>query len=125
MGTGDRTGDRQAVFEALTSALQQLHGGVHARDVATALFRHATGSTALVGLTEGGDRAVFYAADAHTLTSVPLDAHGLDLPRAERLRDRSNDPTAWVVARGDGIDWVHPRYRWVLDGEAGTWTARP
>lgn len=119
MGTDDRTVDRQAVFEALTRALHAQYGGVHARDMATAVFRHARGSKALVGVESGGERAVFYEANARSLTAVPLDEHGLDHARAESLRNGLDDPTAWVDARGDELEWVHPRYRWVLgDGRA-------
>lgn len=114
MGTDDRTADRQAVFEALTRALHELHGGVHARDMAAAVFRHARGSKALVGIVEGGRQAVFYEANARSLTAVPLDGQGLDRARAESLRTGLDDPTAWVAARRDALDWVHPRYRWVL-----------
>lgn len=46
MATDERASDRdrQAVFADLAGAIQQLRGGVHARDMAAAVFRHATGS---------------------------------------------------------------------------------
>jgi hypothetical protein len=123
MATDDaeRDVDRQAVFADLTSTVQQLRGGVHARDMASAVFRHARGSTALVGLDDGGERAVFYETNARTLVAVPLDEHGLDHAGAERRWNRLGDPTAWVDARGDDLDWVHPRYRWVMDADASAW----
>jgi len=122
MGT-DRTagGDRQAVFAELTSTLQALRGGVHARDMAAAVFRHATGATALVGLEGDGERAVFYEGNARTLTAIPLDAHGLDHTGTELLWNRLSDPTGWVDARGDDLAWVHPRYRWVLAADVSAW----
>lgn len=125
MATDDRSPevDRQAVYAELTGALQQLRGGVHARDMAAAVFRHATGSTALVGLLAGGERAVFYESNARTLVAVPLDEHGLDHAAVERLWNRLSDPTAWVDARGGDLAWVHPRYRWVLGTDVAAWEA--
>jgi hypothetical protein len=117
--------DRQAVYADLASTLQRLRDGVHARDMAADVFRHATGSTALVGLTDGGERAVFYEANARTLVAVPLDEHGLDRPDTERLWNRLSDPTGWVDARGGDLAWVHPRYRWVRDADASAWEAQP
>lgn len=116
MATDDRSPevDRQAVYAELTGVLQRLRGGVHARDMAAAVFRHATGSTALVGLLDGGERVVFYESNARTLVAVTLDEHGLHHADAERLWNRLSDPTAWVDARGEDLAWAHPRYRWVL-----------
>jgi hypothetical protein len=123
MATDDTTPevDRQAVFAELTGELQRRHGGVHARDMAAAVFRHARGGTALVGLEDGGETVLFYGAHARTLAAVPLDEHGLDHADAERRWNRLGDPTAWVDARGGDLDWVHPRYRWVLDADATAW----
>lgn len=123
MGTDDRrTGaDRQAVFADLASAVQTVRGGDHAHETAAAVFRYATGPTTLVALAGGCERAVFYDANAHTLTAVPLDEHGLDHGGAEQLWNRLSDPTTWVDAREDDLDWVHPRYRRVLDGDPTAW----
>lgn len=123
MATDDGTPevDRQRVYAELTGVLQQVRGGVHARDMAAAVFRHATGSTALVGLEADGERAVFYESNARTLVAVPLDAHGLDHADAEGLWNRLADPTGWVDARGEDLAWVHPRYRWVRSADAAAW----
>ena len=104
-------------FAELSAAVQRLRGGAHAREMATAAFRHARGATALVGLSTGGESAVFYEGNARTVVAIPLDEHGLDHDRTERLCDRLRDPSAWVDARGAELAWVAPRYRWVLDGE--------
>lgn len=126
MATGDSTPevDRQAVYADLASTLQALHGGVHARDMARAIFRHATGANTLVGLGEDGERAVFYQANARTLVAVPLDEHGLHHDDSERLWNRLTDPTGWIDAHGETLAWVHPRYRWVLDADVSAWEAR-
>lgn len=100
---------RQAVFEDLTATLQTLRGGVHAADMAAALLRYAGGSTALVALVDGGQRAVCYCANARTLAAVPFDRHGVDPDDADRARRSLRDPTTWVDAADP--DWVHPRYR--------------
>lgn len=118
MGTDRTTGsDRQAAFAEFSAAVQRLRGGAHAREMAAAAFRHARGATTLVGLSADAERAVFYEGNAKTVVAMPLDEYGLDHAGAERLCDRLRDPTAWVDARGDGMAWVAPRYRWVLDGE--------
>ena len=128
MGTDDRRpeSDRQAAFTDLASTVQVTRGGVHAREMAAAVFRHTTGSTTLVGLIDGCERAVFYDADARALTAVPLDEYGLHRADAERLWNRLSDPATWVDAHANDLEWVHPRYRWVLDADATVWhTRRP
>lgn len=121
MGTDRTTAtDRQAAFAELAAAVQRVRGGAHAREMAAATFRHARGATALVGLSAGGERAVFYEGNARTVVAVPLDAHGLNHADAERICNRLRDPTAWVDARGGEMAWVAPRYRWVLDGARGS-----
>lgn len=123
MGTDDRrtASDRQAVFVDLASTIQTDRGGDHAREMAAAVFRHATGPTTVVGLVDGCEHVVFYDANTHSLTAVPVDEHGLDRSAGERLLHRLSDPTTWVDARANDIDWAHPRYRWVLDGNAAVW----
>lgn len=113
--------DRQSAFADFASTIQAVRGGDHAREMAVAVFQYATGRTALVGLVDDCERAVFYEGDAHALTAVPLDEHGLDHGAGERLWNRLSDPTTWVDARGDDLDWIHPRYRWVLAGDASVW----
>ncbi|MEF8773833.1 MAG: hypothetical protein V5A23_02220 [Halobacteriales archaeon] len=122
MGTDDRAAtDRQRVYEELASTLQTLRGGAHAGRMATALLRHARGATALVALVDGGDRAVFYTANARTLAAVPFDRHGVDADDAGRAWRSLGDPTTWVDAADP--DWVHPRYRGVrANGPTGTRT---
>lgn len=112
--------DRKAAFAELAAAVQRCRGGAHAQEMAAAAFRHARGATVLLGLSAGGERAVFYEGNARTVVAVPLDDHGLDHAAAERLCDHLRDPTAWVDARGSEMAWVAPRYRWVLAGTGGS-----
>lgn len=113
MGTDDRppTVDRRAVFADLASAIRSSRGGGHAREMATALFRYAAEGATLVALDGGGERAVFYDPNARTLTAIPFDEHGPDHPAAEQVLTRLSDPAAWIDARGDDLEWIHPRYR--------------
>lgn len=112
-GLGNAAADRQTVYEELTGALQELRGGVHAPDMARSLFRHARGSTDLVGLADGGERAVFY--DARVVRAVPFDRHGLVFDGREQVWRGIGGPTAWVVGHSGLLAWVHPEYRWVLE----------
>lgn len=113
----DACTDRQAVFERLAATLQTLRDGTHGDDMAAALLRHASGSTALVALVDGGRRAAVYSANARTLATVPFDRHGVDAADAETVWRSLRDPSAWVETADP--DWVHPRYRRDRTGERG------
>lgn len=54
---------------------------------------------------------------AQTLLAYLFDRDGLDESNAEPLWQRLGDPVAWIDAHSEGVNWVHPRYRWVLDLE--------
>lgn len=66
-----------------------------------------------MALVDDGEGAVFYHPAAHTLLSYPFDTSGLDESNVETLWRRLGDPATWIDSHSEGVDWVHPRYRWV------------
>lgn len=122
-GVGDSPEvDRQELFEDLFDALAEFRTGDHLGTMAQRLLRKDR-KIELVALVEGGERAVIYHPREHKLVAYPFDAGGVDDSDGETLWGRLGDPTAWVDANVERVDWVHPRYRWILDldGEQTTW----
>ena len=115
--------DRQLLFEDLTDTLTDLRSGRTAATLAQLLVREDY-STDLVALVDDGGRAVFHHPAAHTLLSYPFDTSGLDESNAETLWRRFGDTATWSDAHSEGVDWVHPRYQWVLDldAEQSSWS---
>lgn len=113
--------DPQSVYEDLASGLRALLAGDRAAAAARALFRHTGDGRELVGVVGGGERAVFYDRDARALVAVPFDRHGVEADAAERLWGPVGDPATWVDANAGTVDWVHPRHRWVLADDRGSW----
>lgn len=109
--------DRQAVFEDLYDALAELRSGAHLGAMAQRLLREG----GLVALVEGGERAVFYRPESLSIVVCGFDVGGVEA--GETLWRRAGDPAAWVDANRERVDWVHPRFRWVLelDGEQSAW----
>ena len=119
--TGDSSDvDRQALFEDLYDALAELRTGAHLGPMAQRLLRE----DGLVALVDGGERAVFYRLDSFSVVACSFGAGGAEVGDGKVLWRRVCDPAAWVDANVDRVDWVHPRYRWILDldGERTTWT---
>lgn len=114
--------DRQHLFEELVDVLIELRSGRTAPTLAQVLVR-ADYDGDLVALVAGGDRAVFFRPGGRVLVSYPFDAGGVDECNSETLWRRVGDPAAWVDAHCEAVDWVHPRYRWVLElgAEESSW----
>jgi hypothetical protein len=110
--------ETRGLYRELTRALSELRPGEPTSDLAAHLVRRDFRAE-LVALTSYGERAVYFRPLAQTLSAVPFDADGLDDDRARTEWDYVDDPTSWVDAYRDDLDWVHPRYRWVLDSEPG------
>jgi hypothetical protein len=110
--------ETRGLYRELTRALSELRPGERAGDLAAHLVRRDFGAE-LVALTGYGERAVYFRPLAQTLTAVPFHANGFDDDRARTEWDYVDDPAAWVDAYRDDLDWVHPRYRWVLDADPG------
>lgn len=111
---------RQVLFVDLYDELAMHRRGEHPRRLATALVRREQAGPQLVGLTDGYERAVFYASASRTLAAYRFDAHGVRESGETLWRDLS-DPASWVDAHADRLDWLHPRIRWVLEGDRDCW----
>lgn len=114
--------DRQELFEDLFDALAELRSGDHLGTMAQRLLR-TDQDRELIALVEGGERAVFYRPRSNSLVACPFDVSGVEEGGNDVLWGQLGDPTAWVDANVERVDWVHPRYPWILDldGEQTTW----
>jgi hypothetical protein len=110
------TPERRDVFEELFIELSELRGGEFVAEVATDLIRHERGGRTLVGLDEDGDRAIFHDGRARTLRAVPVEDTGLSRALGETLHRDLQAVEAWVRRHGDGLEWIHPRYRTTMSG---------
>ena len=111
--------DRQALFEDLYDALVEFRSGAHLGTMAQRLLREGE----LVALVETGERAVFYWPNSFAVVACSFGAGEVEMGDGKVLWRRVCDPAAWVDANAESVDWVHPRYRWILDldGEQTTW----
>lgn len=117
--------DRTRVHADLFDAIAEHHPTEQARRMAGHVLRATREDNRLVALRDGCGEAVYFDADARVLRAVPVDKHGTRDDEAERVWRRLGDPGSWVDAAGPGLDWVHPRFRWVLTLEDATvWTYR-
>jgi hypothetical protein len=114
--------DKQELFEDLFDALAELRTGDHLGLMAQRLLG-TDREYELVAFVDGGERVVFYRPRSYSLVAYPFDVGGVDESGGEVLWERVCDSTAWVDANVERVDWVHPRYRWILDldKEQMTW----
>ncbi len=108
-GRAFRPVDRTSVYRDLFVALADARRGDHAEKMALALQRYEQGTRELVGLTRGGDRALYCNTEAKTLVSVAFDKHGVSAVD-DTLARGVRDAAAWVEAVAPDLAWVHPRY---------------
>jgi hypothetical protein len=90
--------------------LQIRRSGVHSAKMAENLFRSEEGRD-LIGIGHEAERAIYYETASRSLVAVRFDKHGVYTSKQKLLQREIDDPTAWVEAYGDGLVWVHPRYR--------------
>lgn len=107
-----------ALYGELRTALVRLRGDAGADAMARHLVRRDF-RRELVALVDRGTRAAYYDPLARRIRVLPFDETGLDDRAGEASWRSVEDPASWVDARRDDLDWVHGRYRWVLDLPAG------
>lgn len=107
-----------ALFGELRTALVRLRGDHGADAMARHLVRRDFRQE-LVAILDDGRRAAYYDPLARRIDVLPFDETGLDDDAAEVPWRSVEDPASWVDARRGDLDWVHARYRWVLDLPAG------
>lgn len=98
-------------FVALVEALEESPRDVRPGRAARALVRLESSGHQLVGLLEGGARAVVYNNASRSLVALPFDDRGVSVAAEETLRSRLDAPGSWVDAYRTELSWVHPRYR--------------
>jgi len=101
---------RREVFVNLAEEFQLRRSGVHSAKMAEKLFRFEEGRD-LVGIGHEAKRAIYYETASRSLVAVQFDKHGVYAGEQELLQRELDGPAAWVDAYGDGLVWVHPRYR--------------
>lgn len=102
---------RQLVFESLFRELSQSRRGVHIDKMAQALLREETDRKHLVGILQGGEKAVFYQDDRREIVAIPFDKHGTQNRFAESLWRRESSETVWEHKIREQLMWLHPNYR--------------
>jgi hypothetical protein len=124
MGTEHRTPptDTNELYDDLYTKLCEARSGVHQSKMAQALLREDRNGSHLVALVDDCERAVLFTLASKTLEAVPFDKHGTDENESEVLWRRLGDPRSWVDAYADGLEWVHPHYRWACELPDRTWS---
>lgn len=107
----DQTIQRQLVFESLFSELSRFRRGVHIDKMAQALLKEETDRKDLIGILQGGEKAVFYQEDRREIVAIPFDKHGTQNRFAESLWRRETSETVWEHKIRERLVWLHPRYR--------------
>jgi hypothetical protein len=100
---------RTTVFQELFVAISGTRRGDHAEKMARVLQHYEQGTRELVGLAQNGNRALYCNTEAKTLVSVAFDKHGVYAVE-DTLSRNVRDVEAWIDARGDDLEWVHPQY---------------
>lgn len=117
---------RTAIYTSLFDALCRHRNAERAARMADALLRRDATGDQLVALVDDCQRAVFYNPNGRTLKGYAFDHHGLREADVDALWRPLSDAASWVDAHEEACDWVHPHFRWVLDGEmdADAWGLR-
>lgn len=106
------------VEEEIAVAIARARGGKGAGKMARELLARDSGPGLLVGLAAGAEQAVYYDSVTWSVTFVGFDESGVDghveAQAVERCRHRQY-AERFVRDRADEFEWVHPRFRWVLD----------
>ena len=113
--TDDPTPDRDEVFTGLFETLCLNRRGDHQGRMARALLRLDGTDRNLVALIDDAQRAVYHEAESKCLKGYQFDKHGVRAAHFDTLWRLVDDVASWVDAHQDDCQWVHPRFRWVLD----------
>lgn len=118
MSIEDRDTDavtRPELYVDLFESLSINRRGVHADEMVQALLRLDSGrERQLVGLIDY-ERAVYFSPDERTLRGYTFDKHGVSESDVDMLWRPISDVVSWVDAHREELDWIHPRFRRVLD----------
>ncbi|MFC7078833.1 hypothetical protein [Halorussus caseinilyticus] len=99
------------IFDRLCAAIAREQGGADVYLKAAHLIRRNNGAYSLVGLEEGGERAVYHYEGVFA-SVMPFDEDGVRQHEAETLA-RNEDVREGLTAVE--YAWVHPAYRDLLD----------
>ncbi|UPV76417.1 hypothetical protein M0R89_19850 (plasmid) [Halorussus limi] len=98
------------LFDRLCAAIARERGGTDVYLKAAHLLRRDNGAYSLVGLEEGGERAVYHYEGAFT-SVMPFDAEGVRQDEAETLARNENVREGLHAV---SYSWVRPEYRDLL-----------
>ncbi|WP_224448754.1 hypothetical protein [Haloprofundus salilacus] len=85
--------------------------------MASNVLGRAYSSTHLVGLTDGGRRAVYWWSFTPGFVSIsPFDVDGVDGENGIQIwrdadEETNDDFEQWLSTLTDGFDWLHPEFR--------------
>nr|WP_233340528.1 hypothetical protein [Haloprofundus sp. MHR1] len=111
--------DRTERFAELTNAIKTLRdcSAEEAELMASKVLSRAYSSTYLVGLTDGGHRAVYWWSFTPGFASiVPFDVDGVNGENGIQIwrgadEETNDDFKQWLSTLTDGFDWLHPEFR--------------
>jgi|GEM_PF-6718197 len=107
----------------LFDELVEHHQGNHIDEMVTYLLRRDL-EEELIALADDATLAIYFAPLARTVRAFEFDEYGIEETDVARQWRRCGDPAAWIDANRERLDWVHPRYEWVLElvADESVWT---
>lgn len=116
--------EQPELFDAVFDALSARRGD-HIDTITRHLLRHVDGATELIGITGRGDQAVCFDPLERAVYRIPISRHGVHVPSATVEWSNLADPSSYVDAHHDELDWIHPAYRDRASDDAGAWEYQP
>lgn len=98
------------LHESLRAALSSYRGD-DAAACATTLLESQYEDRLLLGLVDGGTRAVYYSGLTRCVAAVPFDADDVQIEAAHPLGQAIDDPERWLAVAEPQWDWVAPAFR--------------
>lgn len=111
---------RAAVAADLAAAVRRARDDVDADRLANALLDWDEHHRFLVGLHDDATKAVYYDRMVSLIHSFPVPEgqfDALDDVSSDTARRREAVPAYVHDCGDDHWDWLHPRYRWVFEGD--------
>jgi hypothetical protein len=107
MASSAAPGENGELFDRLCEAIARERGGADVYVKAAHLLRRNTGAYSLVGLEDGGERAVYHYEGVFA-SAIPFDVEGVRQEEAETLARNDNVREGLHAV---SYSWVRPAYR--------------
>lgn len=100
----------ESLYEPLRAALSS-HRGDESAACAATLLASQYDDRVLLGLVDGGTRAVYYSGLTRCVAAVPYDSDEVHIEAAHPLGQAIDDPKRWVAVADPDWDWLAPAFR--------------